>query len=254
MYEEVMSRTSRIIALAAIAAVSVYAVSLAHRARTLFANTRQIEIVAAKFPREYTVGSPDAKSLRYVAMGDSTAVGSGASALDQTYVYQFASALAQDHYVHVIDIGVVSARMADVARDQCPQLGALRPDVITVTVGANDAVHRTNPGPFRESLREVIQGVSATHARVYFATCPDLIDIPALPWVVAAYCDNLGLRNDKIVRAQTQGTGIILADLHHKARLLRSKPYLYASDEFHPSDAGYKMWAAVILAALAGNH
>src|SRR4051794_27487974 len=61
-------------------------------------------------------------ALRYIAAGDSTGVGRGASGPNKTYTYQVAQYLAKNHTVEYRNISVIGYKSADVLESQIQQI------------------------------------------------------------------------------------------------------------------------------------
>ena len=78
--------------------------------------------------------------LLYVAIGDSAAQGIGASKPWRSYVGQLAKGLrtTTGRTVRVVNLSVSGATVALALRDQLPALAKLEPDILTVSIGAND--------------------------------------------------------------------------------------------------------------------
>ena len=83
----------------------------------------------------------------YVVLGDSTAAGRGANYANGIAV-RTARHLARSRPVLLVNLAVSGARVADVARDQLPAAVRLKPDLVLLAVGANDATHFTPNGRF----------------------------------------------------------------------------------------------------------
>ena len=101
-------------------------------------------------------------TLRYAALGDSLAQGIGASDPERGYVGLLAARLerATGRTVEVINLSDAGIMIHDLMRDQLPVLRAMdpRPDLVTVTVGTNDA-GRLTPGQLRERFDELCSGL-----------------------------------------------------------------------------------------------
>lgn len=105
------------------------------RIRRALANTIPLHNTADQFAAEYVIGEPGAPKLSYVALGDSTAYGVGASTLEHTYPYAVASAIASTGYqVHVQTMGRSGARLQEIVEVQLPKVG-VGADLISVSVG-----------------------------------------------------------------------------------------------------------------------
>ena len=78
-------------------------------------------------------------AIHYVALGDSTVAGLGASSPQTNYVSRLYSRL-RDVYpgAQVTNLGVSGATSADLVRDQLPRVVALQPHLVTLSIGPND--------------------------------------------------------------------------------------------------------------------
>ncbi len=228
------------------------------RVRRLLRNGAQIAAHSQSFPRDYHLGDPhpgDSKTapLNYVVMGDSTAAGWGASRLEGTYPYQVARSMtARGYAVHVVNIAVGGAQLEEVRRLQLPQLSALRPDFITLSVGANDATHFTPEADFAREMRLVLGALQQSPAReVLLGNTPDMALSPALPLPLSVAVGRRARRQNcilqQILRDQSAAySKIRRVDLFGQGKLdYQRDPTLYAADLFHPSARGYRIWADV---------
>jgi hypothetical protein len=91
----------------------------------------------------------------WVAVGDSTAQGIGASAPDRGYVGQLLVRLRDEQRRpwRVVNLSVTGARVADVVREQVPRINEVgEPELVTCAAGANDVI--------RVGFRRVVEGAS----------------------------------------------------------------------------------------------
>lgn len=172
----------------------------------------------------------------WVALGDSTAQGIGASAYDQGYVGQLRRLLeARDRRAwRVINLSVTGARVRDVLDLQVPRLDALdaRPDLVTCAVGANDML--------RPGVRRVLAVMSALIER-----------LPAGS-LLATLPQGVGRRRpaaiNELIASEASRRGLVIVDLWSHT----GPPWdgRLAADRFHPNDVGYRAWTAVFAEAL----
>jgi lysophospholipase L1-like esterase len=93
---------------------------------------------AAREP-DATMPPSSESPFRYVALGDSTVEGIGATSSATSYVGQIDSRLRERYgYVELTNLGVGGATSADVIRDQLPRAIELQPQLVTLSVGPND--------------------------------------------------------------------------------------------------------------------
>ena len=78
-------------------------------------------------------------SLVYVALGDSTVEGIGATSRDRNYVSRLLDHLRAVYpNARVVNLGIGGATSADVLAGQLDQAVLLRPDLVTISIGPND--------------------------------------------------------------------------------------------------------------------
>ena len=187
---------------------------------------------------------------RVVWLGDSTAAGVGASAAPGALPSQVADGLdVPDTSVSVV--AVSGARAADVLADQVPKVATLQPDLVLISVGANDTIHLTGRGTFRDTYEEVVRALPAG-VPVVLLGVPDMGAIPRFLQPLRAVSGWRGRRIDAEVRMVAAATGAVYADIAGPTGPpFRRQPSRYfATDDFHPNDAGYGLWADAVLTVL----
>jgi acyl-CoA thioesterase-1 len=216
----------------------------------LYTNSRKLIAVSDGFPRDYYLGSPSDAPFLYVVLGDSTAVGTGTESVDETMAYRIASKIAGERrYVHVINIAHVGDKFGDVCDNQLPRLANLRPDLITLNCGANDATHRTPLPIYQARLQQALRALTATNApEILVASSPDLSYARAVPVALHGTYLNQTEAENAILRSQTANTRVTIVDLFRDGKLKPAS--LYASDNFHPDAQGYAVWAKLFIRAL----
>ena len=247
-----LSRARRC-ALALSLGASAWLAYTAVRSRILLSNGRTIESQSANFARDCFVGEPGAPILTYLALGDSTAASWGAGKLQATYPHLVAQAVAQrGFYVHVVNSAVGGARAGGVAASQLAAISQIRPDLITLSVGANDATHGTAPGDFRRDLIAILSALEQSPARtILVADTPDMFLAPALPLPIAAATARLARNQNSVLRELTRNSRVQIVEIYERGKLdARQNPQLYAADRFHPSALGYARWGQLFIEEL----
>jgi lysophospholipase L1-like esterase len=209
-----------------------------------------------------------ATPLRLIVFGDSTVAGVGVDRAEDSLPSLIAQRLADTRHrrVHVTSYGWAGARVADLVRDQVPRsLGPLRAgettpvlpsaDVVVVVIGANDAARRTAPGAFRADLRTVLTTVrrAAPDAELVLAGIPRfrgaIPEVGVLVWIADQYARVLR----GIGRTEAEAAGVGYADLERDVPpRVDDIGDVLSVDRFHPSLAGYRLWADVIAESLEG--
>ncbi len=231
----------------------VYVVSTLARSLYLLRQGSQLFAHSARFTTDYYVGAVKDPPLLYVALGDSTAAGTGADAAEQGYVYAVAAHLAGGQkYVHVVNVAVSGARVADVLNQQLPKVNGLHPDVVSVSVGANDATHFTDLVQYRKTIQLIVDSIIKLQpSRVLFANTPDLFATPALPVWFSYVVGKRAAAQNRVLASVVTDKHVDIVDIFNQAKLdYRADPALYAPDLFHPSAKGYQQWSSVFIAQI----
>ena len=188
---------------------------------------------------------------RIVWLGDSTAAGVGASSAAGALPSQVADGLRGSPDVSVAVLAVSGARVADVLADQVPKVAGLRPDLVLISVGANDTVHLTGRGTFRQTYDELVRALPSG-VPVVLLGVPDMGAIPRFAQPLRAVSGWRGRHLDAEVRLVAARTGAVYADIAGPTgpSFRRHPKRYFAADDFHPSDAGYGLWAEAVLKVL----
>ena len=193
---------------------------------------------------------PDGEPLRVVWLGDSTAAGVGADTVEGALPRQVAMAL--DRPVRLRVLARSGARLRDVVAQQLPQVADLeeRPDLVIVSVGANDVVHLTRRGTFRQQYASLLHALAGT--RVVVLGIPDMASALVLAQPLRAVVGARARGVDRWIRS----TAASFPDVHHidiakRPRTTKAADYLSA-DRYHPNEAGYGLWASIVAATLVG--
>lgn len=193
--------------------------------------------VYARLWEESNVVALAATGPLWVALGDSTAQGIGASSPDLGYVGQLDRAM-EAHWGQawrVVNLSRSGARAIHVLDSQLPRLEALgqRPDLVTCAVGANDVVNRTPREKVEEQLRRIIERL------------PEGAVVATIPQGLR---QEPSLRLNRLIRSQAEARGLVVADVYdHTGPPWDGK---LAEDRFHPGALGYAHWAAAFAEAL----
>jgi len=186
----------------------------------------------------------DPGELLYVAIGDSAAQGIGASAPKNSYVGVIADHLraVTGRSVRVVNLSVSGATVALAVADQLPRIAALEPDIVTVSIGAND-IAAFDPALFREGLRAV------------FGAVPEHAIVADLPYFYLPRNERLVAEGNRILREEAAARGLEVVPLHATMRRqgLRGALTQFAEDLFHPNDHGYRVWASAFLPAVTAR-
>lgn len=189
-------------------------------------------------------------SVLYVALGDSTVEGVGATTPEKNYVNRVYDQLRSIYpNAHVVNLGVGGATSIDVITGQLSKAVELRPTLITLSIGPNDITGRVPLEQYKRNLETIFQRLTReTRAVLVVNLLPDLGLTPrfrfgaerdAVERQTARFNDALALK--------ARGHGAEVIDLYAASREeIPRRPELIAADGYHPSDEGYARWATLM--------
>jgi lysophospholipase L1-like esterase len=171
----------------------------------------------------------------WVAFGDSTAQGVGASSFDRGYVGQLLVRLRaeRDPRWRVVNLSASGARLVEVCERQLPLLAGLPPaDLVTCAAGANDLL-RT---PWPRMKPELVSLLSRLPEGAVVATLP------------AGLLERKAAQANALIRTEAPDHGLRTADVFaHTGPPWAGKFWI---DHFHPNDAGYRDWTGAFVEAI----
>jgi lysophospholipase L1-like esterase len=191
--------------------------------------------------------------LNYLVLGDSTAAGVGAD-YQSGIAVMTAKELSRTHTVHLLNLGVSGARIADVRADQLPLIGAFVPDVVLLSVAANDVIHLTRIESMRTDLRAIIHALRMKNPSVTIVATgsPDMGSPPRIPRLLRGLAARRARNVNVMFREEAATDHITVAPIAEvTGPLFRKDRSLFADDRFHPNARGYATWIAVLNEALA---
>jgi lysophospholipase L1-like esterase len=202
-------------------------------------------------PRAHaTPGRP----VRIVALGDSLAFGTGASAPRNAFIFQaFLHVRAQHPGSRIDNFAIGGSTAADVLRLQAPRLAHARADIVVVCVGGNDVVHRVTAADFGRTYARIVARIRALqpHAAIVCCGVPDVGLSPLFTGADHDAVTRLSRQNDAAIRAVALRSGAAFVDLYATTLRQHADVNRFLSDDrFHPSDAGYAELAAALEPAL----
>jgi lysophospholipase L1-like esterase len=202
-------------------------------------------------PRDGLIGSPGSrtpKPVRLLVVGDSTAMGTGVTKLDEGLPWQLGRILAARDSVGAVAwraVGRNGATAAEVLAEFTTAAVAAHFDLAVVLVGWNDTLRLRSGHEFSRALGRLLDRLheASPEARLVVVAPPVFGRFAALPnplrWALGRHARGLTRRAGQVAHA-------------HSATLAPGfDGGSVASDRFHPDAAGYRALAEGIAAALA---
>lgn len=186
---------------------------------------------------------PQAATASLLIVGDSTAVGTGASSAE----HSLAGLIARDHpRLSIVNRAQDGARYADIARQF---VANERFDAVLVLGGGNDVIRLTGVEALR---RDIAQTATLARARAPLVILMPPGNVgnapfffPPVSWLMTQRSRAL----HRLVRDAAAGSGALYVSLYKERAedpFALQPVLLNAPDGLHPSDAGYRLWYDVL--------
>ncbi len=201
-------------------------------------------------PRVATLPTDRDAPFLYIALGDSTVEGVGASSPSATYVARLHERLRGRYpRARVSNLGNGGATSADVRTGQLERAVAVRPQLVTLSVGPNDVTKGVSLGDYERNVDAILRRLSQVGTPLVVVNLmPDLTVTPRFagrPEAIAVGRRAVAF-NDALGR-KAREHGAALVDLYGPSREeVPRQPWLVGADGYHPSDAGYARWAELM--------
>ena len=138
-------------------------------------------------------------------------------------------------------------------RGQLEQGVAANPDLVTVGIGINDISHGVTFEQFSRNYEEILTTLKEkTRARIVVTNLPDISSAPRIPGPMRNEYQQQIVQFSRRLEEIANSQGVIVFDIYTiTTEELTAHPEYFSSDGFHPSDAGYEMWAQQMWPAIA---
>jgi lysophospholipase L1-like esterase len=212
---------------------------------------RAPRLPAASGPAHGTAGQGDPRR-RLLVIGESTAAGVGAGRHARALPGFLAAEMSRRLGGTVT--WMVRGKSGATARKVLAELvpSAQQPfDITVLTVGINDLFDRRAPRLWAADLLGLIDALSGEggRTRVIVSGMPPVQRVPAIPQPLRFVLGRRARAMDRIMRQVSADRGAIYVPID--GAIARGDG-LFASDGFHPSEAGYRVWAGVLAGAMGG--
>jgi lysophospholipase L1-like esterase len=196
--------------------------------------------------------SKDKGPIRYLALGDSYTICTGASAPSQSWPSIVAKRLTEQtgRKVEVTNPAVNGFTTLDLIAQELPLVNRLKLDLVTILIGVNDLVRGRSTGEYRTSLVNIYDEVAGLHlpiGRVVAISIPNWSVVPA----ARSYGEPERIRDltdmfNGIAREESDSRGFNWIDITAASVAGLGSAGWISSDDLHPGDSQYAAWAEVI--------
>lgn len=189
-------------------------------------------------------------AIKVALLGDSGAAGYGVDRVEDTPGAHLGTGISAyaDRRVYLGAFAVVGAKSSDLMA-QVDRALPIEPDVVIISVGANDVTHAVRPEKSTAHLSDAVRRLRAAGIEVVVGTCPDLGTVrPINPPLrqVARQKSRALAKAQAIATVKAGGRSVSLGSIlgpEFDARPLD----MFGPDRFHPSAEGYASFASVLL-------
>ena len=194
----------------------------------------------------------DTTSVRYLALGDSFTIGTGATDESHNYPSILAKRLTQatGQKVNLTNPAVNGYTTVNLIGRELKYVNRVQPDLVTVLIGVNDIVQGRSEADYRVSLAfiyDAVANLTLHQGRVVCVSIPDWADAPAARSFGTP--DELRRRTqafNAIAKEESAARGFTWVDITKASLSGAGTPGWMASDNLHPGDPQYAAWADVI--------
>ena len=190
--------------------------------------------------------------MRYLALGDSYTIGTGASSPANSWPAIIARRLAHESGERALltNPAVNGFTTLDLIKQELPQIRRVKPDLVTILIGVNDLVRDRSAEDYRASLVEIYDELAkekAVGGRIFAVSIPNWSVVPA----AREYGDPERIRDltdtfNDIAREEAEKRDFGWIDITAASLSGLGTPDWIASDGLHPGDNQYAAWAEVI--------
>lgn len=186
--------------------------------------------------------------MRFVALGDSYTIGTAVTEAER-WPNQLVRRLPGLELVG--NPAVNGYTSADLIAEELPQLEGLRPELVSVLVGANDVVQGVPDSQYAGNvsliLEELLTRLPPT--RIFGVATPDYSLTPAgVGFGDPALASDSVVRLNAILREACEARRIaFVPDIFEISQRVVDDPSLVADDGLHPSGRQYAAWVEAIL-------
>ncbi len=191
--------------------------------------------------------------FRYVALGDSTGAGVGASN-DGGYPERLYKRLkASGLPAGIMNLAQSGATSAQVLSHQVQKAVASKPALITLGIGSNDVWRMVEHQTFARNVSAIADALERSGAHIVVSTLVDLTLAPIASMVQGMLGLPLSMIKERLeafnavlneLKSRPRFEVVDLFTLTHREK--HRVTALFSSDGFHPSALGYELWAETL--------
>ncbi len=197
------------------------------------------------------LAAQDKKSFRYVSLGDSYTIGTGAKTEEAWPVLLTKHLNAKSKDVKLVANparnGYSTQNLIDY---ELPVLDTAKADLVTILIGVNDWVRGVDKETFTGNLDIIIESSQARISNknnIVLITIPDFGVTPQGALYSKGRDISKGISEfNTVIKNAAKKYKLPLVDIFELSKKMKNDPSLVAKDELHPSAKEYAAWEAII--------
>jgi len=200
------------------------------------------------------IAGADGDEVKLLVLGESTVAGLGARTHELALGGQFAKGLNQRigktvNWTVVGRNGVTARRTID---ELLPLVPKERFDYVLLGIGGNDVMKLSSPKKWRRDMLELIGLVREANpdAVIFISNCPMIVHSPILPQPIKGILWRLSQMHNANILEFTAG----MDRVHYYPQPVDVDFDGFWADGIHPSEQGYRDWAAAMLLHFDKHH
>lgn len=200
-----------------------------------------------QFDPSQRFGDRDGPPLRVAVLGDSSVTAPGVAGPEEIWISHVCNRLAADWHVEMRSFAVGGAMVKDLIEEQMEDAILFGPDLVFVSVGANDAIKGVLRRRYARDLDFLIGELTKTGAIVVQSGVGDLGTIPRLYPPLRHLISRRALAFDRVHWKVAERHGSTVVDQRSDdLEVWYSDRTLWADDLFHVSADGHARWAQIV--------
>ena len=187
--------------------------------------------------------------MRYVAIGDSYTIGLDVAEEDRWPNILTNHLKKEGINIHLVANPAVSGyTVKDVIKMELVEVEKIKPDFVTVLIGANDNFGQKDAETYRQELRKLLdklQLIVTNPKNIVLITIPDYTKSPALKLYKKEDMLKLIEEYNEIIKEEGEKRDLTIANIFPMSQTMINDDD-YVSDGLHPSAQGYIKWERII--------
>lgn len=181
-------------------------------------------------------------TIRVAVLGDSTVTAPGVGGPDEIWISRICLKLAESYRVVLKSFAVGGSMAHDLIAEQLEPALDFEPDLVILSVGANDALKGVNTKVFEENLDVLVSRFRETGANVVQSGVGDLGTIPRLLPPLRQVFSRRALQFNAAHERVAERHGSWVVPQRDSPMKMWRDGDMWSPDRFHVSARGHEVW------------